>query len=257
MEDEDILRLNEDLLAYLGYTWDDLENELVSNLNDENIQKFLLRGIDLLSDKIKNVDSFGFKDPRISILLPFWKSIFEKISVDVVYLICIRNPLSVIKSLEKRDCFSVEKGASLWLKYNTVCIINLEKEHCLFIDYDVFLDDPKKQLSRIANIIKKPFSLESVNIIEYLQNFISQDLRHNREGTEHNLSLLSSKSTEIKELFHTLQDACNHTDFDSNNISAFFQKCFPREKRVTKFRKEGKFYTNGNTSLQNIICSKF
>src|SRR4051794_34893899 len=53
---------------------------------------------------------WGWKDPRTSLTLPFWRSAFGPLQVVAV----VRNPLEVVTSLHRRNGFSIALGLTLW-----------------------------------------------------------------------------------------------------------------------------------------------
>ena len=52
-----------------------------------------------LRSKIPHEAKFGFKDPRTTMLLPLWKDIFEEEGITPSYVLCMRDPSAVYKSL--------------------------------------------------------------------------------------------------------------------------------------------------------------
>ena len=46
---------------------------------------------------VKGYDHWGWKDPRNSLTLPFWKELLPNLKV----VVCVRNPIEVIASLRR------------------------------------------------------------------------------------------------------------------------------------------------------------
>lgn len=65
---------------------------------------------------------WAVKDPRMCRLMPVWLELFKEIHACPRFLISIRHPLEVAKSLEKRNGLPMEEGLRLW------CLYNLELE---------------------------------------------------------------------------------------------------------------------------------
>src|SRR5262245_24092498 len=63
-----------------------------------------------------------FKDPRLTIVLPFWEQIWS----DVVYVIPVRHPIEVAESLRRRDHTPIVLGALLWEKYVEALLRHLD-----------------------------------------------------------------------------------------------------------------------------------
>lgn len=179
-EDKDIFDFNERLLNKLGRSWDS-----ASLIPDEAIASELHRAdreeaASLIKKKLEGVSSFGIKDPRICILLPFWKSVFQSIDISPRYIICVRNPASVIHSLSKRDNLSIEKSLTLWLIHTLSAIHHTSSETRIFVDYELLLENPERELARMAECIGAAVpAKDSREIIEYTRDFLSKNLNHN------------------------------------------------------------------------------
>ena len=109
--------------------------------------------IELLQSKLQDIDLFAFKDPRTSILLPFWQEVFKQLQFNISYLIAVRNPISVVESLYIRDGFEREKSFLFWTKYTLESLKYTKGNQCVFIDYDRLLDNPAIQLERITKAL--------------------------------------------------------------------------------------------------------
>jgi hypothetical protein len=110
-------------------------------------QGFFLRAVELLRSKVAQARIFGLKDPRIAKLLPFWDQVFVHCNYDVSYLLTIRHPLSVVKSLQKRDGFVAEKAYLLWFTHVITALTFSCKKNLSLVDYDFFM--PQKLIYRL------------------------------------------------------------------------------------------------------------
>ena len=103
-----ILDLNEEILGRLGGNWHEPPPlppgwEMAAELAD-----LRQKARDLVARTFASAD-WGWKDPRTCLTLPFWKQILPP----ALYIICLRSPVEVAASLQKRDGFSVEKSIRL------------------------------------------------------------------------------------------------------------------------------------------------
>lgn len=177
-EDRDINALNVELLKALGYDWHSLTPLLSEEISGPDFDDFKLRAVQLLRHKTFGVDCFGLKDPRMSRLLPFWENVFAHLNVQVSYVIACRHPMSVVRSLAKRDGFAPEKSYHLWLEHMLASLLGTKDKRRIFIDYDLMMADPGKELRRIAQQLNFPFDESSQNFIEYRDEFLAADLQH-------------------------------------------------------------------------------
>ena len=75
-EDKDFKELNEEMLKSLGHDWHTLKLLNGDKLCDQ-LKAYRTRALDLLKTKICHSVVFGVKDPRFSLLLPFWRDLFQ------------------------------------------------------------------------------------------------------------------------------------------------------------------------------------
>lgn len=177
-EDKDILAVNIDLLAALGLQWDTLTPVSVADCQSDVARRFIPRALAILKDKLASINLFGLKDPRVSILLPFWQQVFALLKVEVFYLIASRHPKSVMQSLANRDYFLPEKSYYLWQNHMLACLQHTQSLSRLIIDFDLLMKEPATQLARIANLLQVSFSTNDPAFVEYEKVFLDNSLRH-------------------------------------------------------------------------------
>jgi hypothetical protein len=176
-EDRELNSFNESLLVKLGSSWD-----RVAGI-DDNVFEFgtvsALRkeAARLLEEKLAHRDIFGLKDPRMSLLLRFWRPVFQELGIEPRFLISVRNPLDVAASLRKRDGFLEIKSLALWAKYSLACIRDTEGGARVFTCYDTLLQSPGSELDRIASRLGLPLPGPQA-LAKYASEFLSEDLRH-------------------------------------------------------------------------------
>ena len=180
-EDADFNQFNEKLLAKASSSWARLSPLETSEFWKGSFATERYDAASMLESKLGDSQVFGLKDPRTTLLLPFWKCVFEDIGLEENYLIALRNPLEVAESLRKRNNFSHPYGLSLWAKHNWTAVAGTEGKKRLCVSYRKILDDPAGQLTRIAEAFDLPVPTpSSKSFIEYAGDFLSQELRHNR-----------------------------------------------------------------------------
>lgn len=179
-EDMEVFRLNNELLQEIGHDWHMftpiLPEELVLLLSGG----FKLRAVELLRKKLNSAGCFGLKAPQMARLLPFWQAVFIHLNVQVSYIIACRNPMSVARSLSKRDGFDLEKGYYLWLEHMFSILKNTDGQPRIVLDYDLLMDDPIRELQRMAKILEIPFNPDDPEVTEYRTDFLEESLRHSR-----------------------------------------------------------------------------
>jgi hypothetical protein len=202
-EDVDANELNISLLGALGHDWHTLAPFLLDDAIDPSLNHFLQRAETLLRSRLINTNLFGMKDPRVPRLLLFWQKVFNKLELQVSYVIACRNPLSAARSLEKRDGFDLEKGYLLWLEHLLLSIVGTVGTTRVVVDYDRLMDEPVRELRRMASVLGLNFNPNDPPVKVFEQNFLRPSLRHNRY-LPIDLERDASVSSDVKTLYGLL-----------------------------------------------------
>jgi GT2 family glycosyltransferase/glycosyltransferase involved in cell wall biosynthesis len=143
--------LNDELLEALGGAWD-LPPKADQNFAGAPRMDSLRMKARLLIENFGSAAGWGWKDPRNSLTLPFWQDLLPHMKT----LVMVRNPSEAAYSMRKRNGTSYAFGLRLWEIYNRRLIEAAGKHEQLVTHYDVFFDNPEKELKRIADFIGLP-----------------------------------------------------------------------------------------------------
>lgn len=176
-EDLDFNAINTDVLQSFGLEWHTPGRIDPTDLRASRLRPLMDRAAAFLEKKFAANGIIGLKDPRASRVLPFWDKVFEKSGIAVSYVIACRNPLSVAKSLSARDGFPFIKGHVLWLEYMLCSMIYSASRPRIVVDYDNMLEQPAKELTRIAAALDLTFEINGSQFQEYNTKFLSTSLR--------------------------------------------------------------------------------
>ncbi|HET9905511.1 MAG TPA: hypothetical protein VFQ23_02685 [Anaerolineales bacterium] len=175
-EDVDINALNIEMLRFLKIDWHFVTPVQASDVDALCQNGYLQRAVDLLRKKTASRKVFGFKDPRVAKLFPFWKEVFTQGQMNVDYILVIRHPLSVCHSLSKRDGFDFEKSYLLWLEHVIGSLVGTEGETRVIVDYDTFMQTPETELTRIAKRLQ--LSMNADDFRNFQLEFLDRGLQH-------------------------------------------------------------------------------
>ena len=208
-EDADINAFNDRLLWELGSAWGRLNAIDKQALLGDAFENERKQAQDLLGSKLHDDSIFAFKDPRTTILLPFWQVIFKRLGLAPRYLVAVRHPVEVASSLGKRDGFSLLKGVMLWGKYSIAAIRETNHLPRIFVSYAALMQNPRYQLERISAALHLPSPHERPKeLADYTENFLSNSLRHNI-ASGNTLSGDAQIPPFIVEVFQLLQELSN------------------------------------------------
>jgi len=244
-EDIDINDFDNALLEKLGSAWDHLsflnEEELCEKLEAEREE-----AVSLLAGKMETTELFGFKDPRVAILLPFWQTVFQALELDDVYIVAVRNPLNVANSLLKRDGIPLEAGVFLWAKYMSGVFRHTRGKRRVLVDYDLMLESSSPQIQRVAQELNLVFDEDAKKRLKLFQEeFITQNLCHHAASVEE-LESEESVPDFVKEAYSWLLKLANdEIDFDDFELQNFW----------AGFEEECKSYDAGFRYVDKLISS--
>jgi hypothetical protein len=177
-EDLDVNALNDEVIAALGSNWDSLGLLPATAFECAEMQPLRERAADLVRAKMTPCNGFGIKDPRLSLLVAFWKPVFAALRLKVVYLLAVRNPMSVVRSLRARNGFEEGKSYRMWMEHVLGAIAATQGEKRLCVDFDELVLDPWRQLRRIGVAIG--LNAGEARAREYVVQFLDEQLRHTR-----------------------------------------------------------------------------
>lgn len=130
---------------------------------------------------------WGFKCGGVMRLLPFWEEVLTGLDLDISYVIAVRNPLSVARSRAQLDYYRgfQEKTDLEWLVQVIPHFRRVLPHPFVVVDYDRLMANPEGQLERISHALDIPLNTATQNRIRaYREEFLSEDLRHNRVSLE-------------------------------------------------------------------------
>ncbi|MEP6147677.1 MAG: hypothetical protein ABJ201_09690, partial [Nisaea sp.] len=108
---------NEELLDAFDMHWDD-PRALPSRWTETEAAKAAREKIlAFLKTDFGTAPLWGIKDPRMCRLMPLWDPIIDELGVAPAYIIMLRHPLEVVRSLYQRDGLSDGRGMVLWLRH--------------------------------------------------------------------------------------------------------------------------------------------
>ena len=168
-----ITALNDDLLDHLGGRWDHppvLEDAWATG---SAFDRWRERAHDVLTSAFGDAPIRGWKDPRMSILLPFWRTVTEITSTVTV----LRSPHDSAASLRTRNGMSAEEIEHLWVRY-MVAALHAAPD-ALIVRYDDFFDDLPGMTDTLVEFLGVNPPEDARDRIE---EFVDPSLRHHRSS---------------------------------------------------------------------------
>jgi hypothetical protein len=145
-ENEFFVDLDERLLAALGSAWD-LACELPAGWERSPSLEPLRAEARRLASSFAGQEPWGWKDPRATRLLPFWRSVLPDLRV----VVCVRDPREVALSLNSRARSSLLFGVRLWHEYYQHLAQHTTAGERLVVSYATVLAEPDGEMERLVS----------------------------------------------------------------------------------------------------------
>lgn len=203
-----ILRVHERILADLGSSWDDVRPLpdgwwMSARLADDRNAI-----VEILRRDFSGKPFWGVKDPRLCRLVPLWRDIFSELGCRSGYVMTYRSPVEVARSLAKRDGFTTEKSALIWLENNLAAERSTRGASRVFIGFDGLLANPRATFSHIENVLEVRLPKRFDDAAETLREFLTPQLRHH-DGAERPAEIrFGSAHDLVRDVEAALRESC-------------------------------------------------
>ncbi len=138
-ESGSLTAFNDRLLSRLGGNWwqppPALDARALADLDDE-----VDAAARIFRDSFGEVGGWVWKDPRLTVVLPFW----ERVNGHSPVLVPFRQPQAVARSIAARDGATYAQGLEIWSTHTRIMIKMLAGKPVLISAYEELLGDPQK-----------------------------------------------------------------------------------------------------------------
>ncbi|MFP5433392.1 MAG: hypothetical protein ACLGIM_09795, partial [Alphaproteobacteria bacterium] len=179
-ESRPIYELNEKILSSGGGGWAEWMEFNPNWFRSSAMDRFRERAVACIEAEFGKSNLFVIKDPRLSLLMPFWRSVFESMDIEPVVIHTLRNPIEVAQSLERRNKFLQPKGLLLWLRYTLEGERGTRGLRRFFTTYDDLMDDYVGFIDRSQETLGLFWPRNSEKLRRELAGFLTSNLRHHR-----------------------------------------------------------------------------
>lgn len=177
-EDLDVVGIDDGLLEMLSADWKSIALLAGVDWGADDFAHARTEARQLLAARLARTGQFGFKDPRVPRVLPFWQRAIAEAGADDAYVIAVRHPLSVIDSLTARDGLDVRRSGWLWLTHILCALHYTAGRPRVVVDYDRVVAAPERELARIAQALGLSSTAPAVAGAPSYGEFVSAALRH-------------------------------------------------------------------------------
>jgi hypothetical protein len=177
-EDADVYACNKELLRLLGASWSHWPPPPALEQRRLAGGEAGAAALALLREKCAADAPVGLKDPRLSLLMPFWRPVLAAAGLRPHCLICLRSPQSVAASLARRDALGAEHSQALWVAHTLGALTGSAGLPRMLADYDALLRAPQTALERLSLFLNRP--VDAAERAAFCNDFLDAALCHHR-----------------------------------------------------------------------------
>lgn len=191
-ENTRFLAINRQLLALADVAWDYLPP---GGVWPSMSQEVVREANDLVGEFSARAEVWGWKDPRTSLLMRFWRDRLEGFEVEPKLIVVLRHPFDVAESLSERNGFSWRHSLNLWVQYNRELYYQLQEVPGVVVPYDaLFSEGARGVVERLAEFAGLS---ADVSKVDRAMEAIRPDLRHSATDGVDGLRAYSPQAHEV------------------------------------------------------------
>jgi len=177
-EHKEIVSIHDQLLEEYGTSWDD-GTSLPSGWWLSSITMTARNKIiSIVRRDFSASPLWIIKDPRMCRLLPLWHEVLRELALQPLFVISVRNPAEVARSLRKRDGLGEELSCLLWLTHILDAEFQTRGQRRVFVSYQNLLSNWRETMGNISQTLRVtwPVSIDDAGLS--VDEFLDPALRH-------------------------------------------------------------------------------
>jgi hypothetical protein len=175
-----IATFNDERLRAAGSAWDDVFAYPSPTVPAASAAGWRDRAAALFAEEYAGRRFPLMKDPRVTVLLPFWRDVLDAAGVTARCVIPVRHPLAVASSLARRDGFATQKSVLVWSAYMLAAEAYSRDLPRAFVGYDQLLGNWRAEVARIELGHGAPLPKLGKSAEREIDAALTSDLRHNQ-----------------------------------------------------------------------------
>lgn len=145
--------VSDEVLRCFGGSWMAPPQLPAGWLEDPRVEALRVRAQEILARDFGGRALWGFKDPRVSLLVPFWRRVLP---APIAWILAVRSPREVAASLARRDSVPWPVAEDLWNEYTRRAIADAPECLDAIVHYSRLLEDPVREIERLRDALGLP-----------------------------------------------------------------------------------------------------
>ena len=199
-ESQRIRELHDELLAEAGSAWDDFSEFPRGWFGSPIAAAWVQRMAQTVREEFGVSPFFVVKDPRACRLVPFWDNVLTEVGAEPFFVIAVRNPLEVARSLARGEGTDEARGLRLWLRHFLAAERDTRGRSRSIVTYDELLRDWRGTVRKMSRDLDLRFPHRTDAVVAQVDEFLSPSLR-NQQVSEDELLVHDDIAARVNEVF--------------------------------------------------------
>jgi GT2 family glycosyltransferase len=169
-----IVSLNDEILHRCGGNWHQPPRFVDGWAFDPDLASLRQSARSFVVGTFENQRIWGWKDPRTCLTLPFWQTVVLPTHI----VICLRNPLEVVHSIQKSHNLMFDHVSRLWLTYVSSSLRCSQGINRFALFYEDLMQNPRQYIVQLAHFIGRSDLVDDEQFMETALQEVSNELRH-------------------------------------------------------------------------------
>ncbi|WP_426046117.1 hypothetical protein [Brevundimonas sp. TWP3-1-2b1] len=195
------------MLVEVGSRWDDIFIHLADAAIWDARADYMEAATIFIAENYGDSDLPILKDPRASATSRFWREALAQQDLTPVYVIMVRHPSEVARSIAARSGATIAASEMSW----TATMAAVERDTRgwprVFVGYDALLTDWRQELARIETALAQALPARSAEAEGDIDRFLSGSHRHHNVPDEE-----ASLAPLTRETWSWMAEACRDQD---------------------------------------------
>ncbi len=199
-EHSEIVSIHDQLLDVFGSSWDDELPLPALWWTSPRVIPFRNKIVSVLRRDFGNLPVWLIKDPRMCRLLPLWQEIFSELNCHALYILALRDPAEVTRSLHKRDDLAEAVSCLLWLTHMLEAEFQTRGQPRAFVSFERLLSNWQETVADLGQTLSLSWPLTAESVAPKVNAFLDPSLRHHSDDSalpDHQACRLARKGFEL------------------------------------------------------------
>jgi len=220
-----VAQYHDALLNDMGLSWDTFISPMDDWFFTEDATQAVVGLCDVLERDYPRESHIVLKDPRISLFIPLWKNVADRLGMQDYYLIPFRHPFDIATSLHNRNNISRTRALLIWLAYLFAEEKFSRGLHRSFLCFPDWVEDIEHTIDKVEQDLGVLFPAKSQKNLIRVKSEFEQSLVHCGEDLTSATNQIERLAFDVFEKFKGLVESPNDSEViaDLDNLYVEFK----------------------------------